>query len=153
MADIKKYPGMHPIRACSFHDYGCRNAITTDKRKRRQPSALLMAIPLQQGQVFNHHWVAILDHCLSQSLCSRDKFLIYTIVFILGIIMSQSLCSRDKFLMQCVFFLLVFNKLRGVFPTFASGKKLSLRALFLFGFLWVFLERRRMRHVRILVVS
>jgi len=33
-----------------------------------------------------------------------------------------------------VFFLLVFNKLRGVFPTFASGKKLSLRALFLFGF-------------------
>ena len=53
MADIKKYPGMHPICACGLHDYGCRNAVATGKRKRRQPSAFLMTIPLQQGQVFN----------------------------------------------------------------------------------------------------
>ena len=72
---------MHPICACSFHDYGCRDAVATGKRKRRQSSAFLMAIPLQQGQVFNGRVSEMQrDEYRSQSLCCRDNFLIRTLL-------------------------------------------------------------------------
>ena len=53
MDDIKKYPGMHPICAavCMITDAAMRLPQAKENADNRQ--RFLMAIPLQQGQVFN----------------------------------------------------------------------------------------------------